>query len=307
MFLDVPTDTLSSAGEWSMLKSALADAGPELSAALGLSRMLDGKLDVDSLSLHSIEVAADRGSPEALSVLARCYEKGIMVRKDLVSAAAQYIRAIRMDSPRSLQLLWRLVQEKGFAQELKKRAEEDEPEAEFALAGIAALGLDALLSQGQAFVTGDQALHFLRKAVAKGYPPALIELGLCYYAGRWVPRDLEKAVACWNEAAGSGNREAQIRLAVVTVQDAGDPAALAGALAVLARGSQEGSILAEVALGYCYETGRGVSKSIATAARLYTNGASRGSQDAYRALRRMLDAIRPSDSEFRIDDFALQQ
>ncbi len=306
LFLDAPDDTISSAGEWTVLKNALANAGPELSAALGLSRMLDGKLDVDSLSFHSIEVAADRGSPEALSVLARCYEKGIMVKRDLVQAAVQYIRAIRMDSPRSSQLLLKMLQEKGFLSELKRRAEADEPDAEFALAGLAALGFDTYLTQGQAMVTGDQALHFLRKAGAKNYQPALIELSLCSYNGRWVSQDLAQAVGYLEKAAALGNREAEVRLAIITVRDLAGAGNTGAAIDTLMRASQEGSILAEVALGYCYETGRGVTKSIAQAASLYTDGATRGSQDAYRALRRLLDAIRPSDAQFHIDDFALQ-
>jgi len=307
VFLDVPEDTLSSASEWTVLKSALRDAGPELSAALGLSRMLDGTLDVDSLSFQSIELAAERGSPEALSVLARCYEKGIMVRKDLVQAAVQYIRAIRMDSPRSTQLLWKMMQEKGFLQEMKRRAREGDPAAEFAWAGLAALGFDAYLTQGQAVITGDEALRFLKNAAAKKYAQAFVELGLCAYSGRWVPRDIRQAKEFWNAAAALGNKEAEVRLAIVAVRDMDTAEDVSGPIATLTRSSGEGSILAEVALGYCYETGRGLPRNVSEAARLYSNGARRGSQDAYRALRRMLDAIRPTESEFRIDDFALQQ
>ena len=71
--------------------------------------------------------------------------------------------------------------------------------------------------------------------------------------------------------------------------------AVAGAMA-------KGSVLAEVALGYCYETGRGAAENISTAVRLYRTGASRGSQDAYRALRRLHDDLRPSDREFSMPE-----
>jgi TPR repeat protein len=64
----------------------------------------------------------------------------------------------------------------------------------------------------------------------------------------------------------------------------------------------EGSVLAEVALAYCYETGTGVSDSFAEAVRLYRAGSRRGSKDAYRALRRLHDRIRPEEDTFALVD-----
>ncbi len=76
----------------------------------------------------------------------------------------------------------------------------------------------------------------------------------------------------------------------------------AAALAVLQRGVDDGSVLSQVALGYCYEQGFGVRRSSAEAARWYRAGAQRGSQDAYRALRRMHDALRPEEPQFVISE-----
>ena len=60
-------------------------------------------------------------------------------------------------------------------------------------------------------------------------------------------------------------------------------------------------MLAEVALGYCYETGTGLPRNPGAAAQFYVTAARRGSQDAYRALRRMYDDIRPKGKEFQIE------
>jgi len=79
-----------------------------------------------------------------------------------------------------------------------------------------------------------------------------------------------------------------------------DSAAVTRDLATVLRGTEDGSVLAEVALGYCYESGRGMSPRIAEAVRLYRVAARRGSLDAYRALRRLHDEHRPSDAEFVI-------
>jgi TPR repeat protein len=124
----------------------------------------------------------------------------------------------------------------------------------------------------------------------------MIELGLCYYSGRWVGRDLGKAMSLWQGAAQAGNGEAGVRLCVARVRN-GDTN-LRHTIVMLERAVSKGSVLAEVALGYCYETGRGVAENLSTAVRFYRTGASRGSQDAYRALRRLHDDLRPSDREF---------
>ena len=286
------------------MKNALRDAGPELTEALGLTRMMEDTSGIDTAAFPAIARAAERGSPEALAMLGRCFERGVLVKRDAVRAAVEYIRAIRMDSPRGSALLLHLVQQAGFLHELKLRADNGEAEAEYAWAGIAALGFDIPLTKGQAMLTGDQALHFLRMAAAQHFPQALVELGLSSYAGRWVQRDVGQAEAYWREAASLGSREASIRLAIMGVRE-GRLAGMEDPIALLRTAAREGSVLAEVALAYCYETGQGVATDASTAARLYATAAQRGSQDAYRALRRMLDAIRPPDPEFKFNDLSL--
>ena len=71
-------------------------------------------------------------------------------------------------------------------------------------------------------------------------------------------------------------------------------------VAILRSAASEGSLLAEFALGYAYEQGIGARKDLGEAASYYRTAASRGSQDAYRALRRMYDDLRPADPEFRV-------
>jgi TPR repeat protein len=74
------------------------------------------------------------------------------------------------------------------------------------------------------------------------------------------------------------------------------------ALDVVRAGAGAGSLLAELALGFCYEEGVGVKARTATAARYYRTAAARGSSDAFRALLRMLDAVRPAERQFTLQD-----
>jgi TPR repeat protein len=142
----------------------------------------------------------------------------------------------------------------------------------------------------------------LKKSVDEGYVPALIEMGLWYYGGKWVDKDRERAMSLLRQAAQKGSRDAAVRLAVTTLREHEDEHADSLAVSLLYRAVPEGSLLAQVGLGYCYEEGIAVPKKVAEAARWYRAGAVRGSQDAYRALRRLYDDIRPPEKEFQVEE-----
>ena len=302
VFLDAgPADT-STASDATLLKDALTEATPQLKRALGVAKEQAKTLDLDTTGTRVIREAAEEGSPEALTILARSYERGIGVKKDLVTAAMYYIRASRMSSPRAPRLLGRLMEQPGFFEELKSRTARHDADAEVAWAALSALKIDYLMTQKEGFITEKQALEFLNKAAAVNHIQGLLELGLCYYSGRWVTEDRREALALWTRAANLGSHEAKTRMAALAVRSERNPGKLSEAIGELEEAAQKGSVLAQVALGYCYETGIGVAKKIPEAVRLYRSSAQRGSQDAYFALRRMHDAIRPPGKDFQISD-----
>jgi TPR repeat protein len=159
-----------------------------------------------------------------------------------------------------------------------------------------------LLIQQGAQITEDQAFRFLQDASAGGHIPSMIELGLCFYSGRWTPPDGDSALVQWEMARNAGSREAEIRIVVSHVREASGGWLAEADIELLHEAVLEGSVLAEVALGYCYETGTGVSESFSEAVRLYRAGYRRGSRDAYRALRRLHDQIRPEEERFALVD-----
>jgi uncharacterized protein len=302
VFMDSgPADT-TTASDATLLKDALRDATPQLKRALGMSKDQTKNLELDTAGMRIIRDAAEEGSPEALTIVGRSYERGIGVPKDLVTATMYYIRASRMSSQRAPRLLARLMEQPGFFEILKSRTARHDSDAEVAWAALSALKIDYLMTQKEGIITEKQALEFLNRAAAGNHVQGLIELGLCYYSGRWVKEDRNEAVALWKRAAKSGSREASTRLATLAVRSEKEPKKLSDAITELEQASQKGSVLAQVALGYCYETGTGVVKKTSEAVRLYRSSAQRGSQDAYYALRRMHDAIRPADKEFQISD-----
>jgi hypothetical protein len=297
-----PADTGSAGSREASLREALLRADPDTRRALGMAKMVEEGVRADSLDIVSVSAAAEAGSPEALALLGKRAEEGLGGERDLIQAAVYYLRGARMESSRAGQLLWALGQAGELAGQVKARADAGDPRALYAWAGMLSFGLEVPLLQAKAYITRQQAVTFLRRAADAGYVPALIELGLWYYSGRWVPQDRNRALACWREAERRGSTEATLRLAVTSVRQSTNPEVLAWALATLQSASAQGAILADVALGYCYEKGIVVHRSLQEAARLYRAAWRRGSLEAYRSLRRLYDALRPQDPEFLMHD-----
>ncbi len=295
LFLDYGPDTTSHVDDLTLLNEAFRQGNEKFREALGVSNIFE-KGAKDTTALSVIESAASVGSPEALAVLGRCYERGTGVPRDRILAAEQYLRAARMDSRHGLALLLQLVREKGFAQEVESRTKEGDDDAAFVWAGLTELGLDNRLLP-------DQAFHLLEVAASHDHIPSLIELGRCYYTGQWTTRDPAIGAKYWRRAAHDGSRDAEIRLAAAAVvsDSSSTDSALADTIHILTTGSGDGSSVAQLALGYCYQQGVGVAQNIPEAVRLYRDCAQRGSESAYNALKRMYDKLRPKGKEFDVD------
>jgi TPR repeat protein len=303
VFLDVPPETTDVVrNDTLLLREAIRHAGPGLRKALGMSSSLEGETPSDSAALGSIRRAAENGSPEALTVLGRAYQTGAGVEKNEIRAAALLVRAIRLDALHAPEVLWNLLKSKLLVHRMRDSAAAGNAEAEFAWAGASAIGFDGLLAQSDCYITDDQAYHLLLRAAEHGYLPAYVEVGLCHYAGRGVPADRKEAARWWEKGRAKGSIDAAIRLALIAIRARTDSSSVATAVSELVTTAREGSVLAETGMGFCFETGCGVTEDKAQAAEYYRAASVRGSQDAFRALRRMHDAIRPAEKEFAIGD-----
>ena len=296
LYLDYGPDTTSHVDDLTLLNEAFREGNEKFREALGVSHIFDKETEKDTTALSVIESAAGVGSPEALAVLGRCYERGAGVPRDRILAAEEYLRAARMDSRHGLALLLQLVRENGFAWEVESRAKAGDDDAAFVWAGLTELDLDHRLLD-------DQALDLLAVAASHDHIPSLIEVGRCYYTGQWTARNPAVGAKYWRRAAEDGSRDAEIRLAAAAVVSDSNRAdsTLADSIRILSTGSGDGSTIAQLALGYCYENGVGVAQNTPQAVRLYRNCAQRGSESAYNALKRMYDKLRPKGREFDVD------
>ncbi len=245
--------------------------------------------------LALLDSALAFGNPEVVMLLARCRAEGLITPADPVLTAAEYIRAVYLYAPAALHLLWSLASPPPFQQALRRRVADGDPVAQFVQAELFALGIDRT-------ITEYQALDLLAAAARGGLLRAVLHLGLRRQAGRWTERDPRAAAALWRTAAEAGDREAAVRLAASPALLDSASTYTTEALDLLRTADRHGSIIARVALAFCFEQGRGVPADAGAAARLYRSAAYRGSRSAFDALRNMHDRIRPPDREFDMDD-----
>jgi TPR repeat protein len=294
-YMDFRPDSLSKTDDITLLKEVLREGSDELKFALGKVVVRDTSLVADISIIKTIQEAAENGSPEAQTLLGRCYEKGIGLKKDLLQAAVQYIRAVRLDSRRAPKLLLVLLSRPEFYKQLNAMINAKRAGAYFIYAGLVALHYNSQ-------VTEPEALRMLEAASEVKYVPAIIEMGLCYYTGNMTRQDKNKAITIWKQAAELGSSEARVRIAIANVQEHFIYQDSTESIKVLREAAEAGSLLAEMALAYCYETGTGIQQDRLNALHLYKVCTQRGSQGAYRALKRLYDGIRPDKKEFVVFD-----
>ncbi len=291
VYIDFHADTSTTVEDTTLIREAFRDVRGSNSEES--NNVPADKIDTTLKS--QLSAAAKAGSPEALCVIGRCYEKGIGVPRDLVLAAVYYLQALRLDSYRAPALLWKMMNTEEFSRLLGARSAIGDPAALYVWSGLTAVGFSKLLNEKQAF-------DLIQRAAGAGNPPALVELGSCYFTGRWVQQDMAKAVEWWSRASRQGSLEAEIRLAAANVLGQVHTESPDTALSLLRTTAKEGSLLSDLALAYCYEKGIVVSQNKAEAYSIYHKSMMRGSESAYRALRRMCDELRPNEKEFQMTD-----
>ena len=300
VFLDPGTDTLADPDDSTLAREALHfaddDIGEDAGGADDAAETVDPVAAfADSTDILRIVGAAGAGSPEALTFLGRRCDRGAGVPRDRVEAAFYYIRAIRSESRWSPVLLWRLASDPSLYDQLALRTGRGDPKAAYVWAGLIARGFDRRLTEGQ-------ALEHLWSAARGGVTDAMVELAAWYDAGYVVTPDTGTADSLMTAAANLGSREARVRLLMKTLRAGEDVPVDPAVTDTLIAMRKEGSVLAQVMLGYCYERGRGLPASIPRAVAFYRKAAQRGSRMAYDALMILHDGRRPPGPEFSVED-----
>ena len=284
------TDSIPIITDKQIIESLWQNGSESLIDTLGISDKNDSILtNLKSSGISYLVQSAETGNPEALTLIGRFYEKGIFFKKNLLSAAIYYARATRLDSPVAPPLLWYMIKQKDYFTNLKKQVDKDNPDAMYVWYELYILGFDQQFTESDAF-------NLLNRSANQNNLPAIVELGYSYLTGKFVNTNKEKAISLWRTAEKLGSVEASIRIATAKLlgEINFNGLDITKNIQLLEVGDNLGSVLAQVALAYCYENGIGVGQSIPEAVRYYRFAAQRGNRYAYDQLMRMYDSIRPA-------------
>lgn len=291
---DAIRDTSKSIDTNDLVNDLFFTGNDSLIALIKLPQLKKNNLTIDEISFDLLNQFNQSGSPEVYTLLGRMYEIGINVKKNVVKAAEYYVRALRLDSYRSPFLLWKLIQEKNFFVNLKNEVDKKNTSAMFVFAGLFISGFDAQ-------ITAQDAVDLLIEASGKNHLPSLVELGLTYYSGKYSPVERAKALMLWDKAVRHGSSEARIRLAASEIFDLQTEKISNEIIKILKGGDLTGSVMAQVALAYCYEKGIGLKQSNSEAVKYYRYAAQRGSRFALDELIKIYNLKRPDDPIFVVD------
>jgi TPR repeat protein len=130
-------------------------------------------------------------------------------------------------------------------------------------------------------VGGDAAaLDQLKKAADQGNPTAAYDLGLLYYSGQGVSKDIKQAVDLFRKAADKGNTTAETIVGQAYLSGEGVPHDDAQAAAWLLKAAEQGDADAQFGLGTMYSEGTGVPKDYKQAFAWLEKSANQGNAEA---------------------------
>ena len=172
----------------------------------------DSTLNFNSDQIAYLLKSSEFGNPEAMVMLGRLYEFGIHYSKNLITAAAYYIRAARLDSPKGLYLLWQLSVNKSLLNLVQLKSDKENAEAMFVWYALSSLGFD------QSIAIQD-AINLLTKSADRNYLPALVELGLITYTGKYSAENKQEGINIWQKAKSLANKEAEVSLIAAVIFD----------------------------------------------------------------------------------------
>ncbi len=224
---------------------------------------------------------AEEGMRGAAFLVARCYEEGFGVARDMPAALRWYLRSAEQGSVAAQNNLARLYHHgiEGVAQDTseaarwyRRAAEAGSVPSQCTLAGL-------LLSDTNETAVAEAAAWYGQAATA-GSPLAQCNLGLLLMTGRGVPRDEARAAALFRGAAGKGDALAQFNLGYLHMTGKGVKQDDTEAVVWYRQAADQGFAAAQRNLGGMYALGRGVPRDDAAAAAWYTRAAEQGDAGA---------------------------
>ncbi|HPN38018.1 MAG TPA: hypothetical protein PL041_06410 [Melioribacteraceae bacterium] len=246
-------------------------------------------LSVDSVkAVEIIKKAADNSSPEAVYA----YAKIILSTKDnQIKYAETLLKAMRLGYNSALFSLNTVINNSKFNDELIKLVNKKEASALYVISQIRLLNL-------KFDITYEQAIEYLKLSANKNNVNAINELAVIYFTGKYDMKNKNEAIKLW-ESIKLNDSEANQRLLFAKLIE-NTKEINKEDIEILKNASDNGSVIADAAMGYVYENGIFTNEKKSLAEKYYRKGSRRGNNYAYLLLKKLYDDLRPNDEEFII-------
>lgn len=226
------------------------------------------------------EKAANLGNSHSLSEIAKCYEFGWGVPKDLDKAIEYYLKSGNSEKASSVyhHLGWIFEQGKGVEKDEKKAVEYYKKAADLGNP-IAKNDLGYCYCHGIGVDKDlDKAKKYLKEAANLNCSSAYLNLGWLYLEGKDAPINPTKGIECYKKAYELGNIQALPSLGYRYDKGLGVPVDYEKALDYYRQGEKLGCLVSLNNLGTLYEHGNGVPKDLERALQYYKEAAEGGEE-----------------------------
>lgn len=232
-------------------------------------------------AMRLFQKAADRYNAKAQQKLGDCYYYGYGVIQDYHEAAVWYKKA----------------SDAGLAQatESLKRANEmisymtQADNAQNHSKNIGNSDVSALNHQGIIYLNDNnyaEAYNCFKKAAEQGNSAAQFNLGIMYYDGKGVKKNIAEAIKWTRRSAEQGFAEAQFNLGIYHYNGLDVSPNYTEAIKWISKSAQQGYVRAQYTLGHAYVHGNGVAENYTEAVRWYRKAAEQGDASAQAELGR---------------------
>jgi uncharacterized protein len=231
-------------------------------------------------ALELARAAAERGEPQAHTLVGRIHGEGLGVPQDEAAAAQWYTKGAELGDLESAFALGVLLAEgRGVKKDQAAAARYFETAAAkgHALANYN-LALLFLKGTGKPENPHRAYLH-MTYAAEKGVVAAQYDLGTLYTTGTGVEPNAFEAAKWIGKAAGAGYTDAEVEYAIILFRGHGTPPDEKRAAGLLRTAADKGVVVAQNRLARCYVHGLGVEKNAVEAAKWHLIAKSGGIDD----------------------------
>ncbi len=210
-------------------------------------------------ALDLAQKAAERGEPQAHTLIGRLYQEGLGVGKSDLTAAQWYRKGAELGDTAAMFAFGVLLAEGGHVKRDRDGAAQmfDQAAQRGHILANYNLALLFLKGDGKPENPHRGAAH-MRFAAEGGLPVAQYDLATLYATGTGVEANAAEAAKWFERAALAGQPDAELEYAIILFQGRGVPVDQARGAKFFAAAAAKGNVVAQNRLARCYAYGAGL-------------------------------------------------